>query len=57
MSNTPVYCERCPIVLVCWGETNSAVNRSADAKDCVLAKLYNGDLKVKVDTTFYVTKD
>ena len=50
-----VYCERCPIIDVCWGKNNET--RRTTENDCVLAKLYNGELKVFIKTTGYVEKD
>jgi hypothetical protein len=57
MSNNDerVYCERCPIVEICWGKNNEPT-LPQDGNDCVLAKLFNGELKVLIKTTSYVEK-
>ena len=54
-NNVRVYCERCPIVNLCWGGLEP--NEPQYEKDCVLAKLYNGELKVEIKTTGYVDKN
>ena len=54
-NNVRVHCERCPIVDVCWGKVEIHVPQYE--KDCVLAKLYNGELKVEIKTTGYVEKN
>jgi hypothetical protein len=51
-----VYCSKCPIVDVCWGEDNTTVNKESKSDDCVLAKLYNGELKVHVPVG-YLSRD
>ena len=51
-----VYCERCPIINVCYGE-NTEPERPQDSDGCVLAKLYRGEIKVEIKTTGYVEMD
>jgi hypothetical protein len=48
-----VYCERCPIVLVCYGQNDTEPTYSSE---CVLAKLYNGELKVTIPNG-YISKE
>jgi len=54
-NNEIVYCQNCPIVNVCWGKNHELTRQTEN--DCVLAKLYNGELKVEIKTTGYVSKD
>uniref|UniRef100_A0A6M3IEZ6 Uncharacterized protein n=1 Tax=viral metagenome TaxID=1070528 RepID=A0A6M3IEZ6_9ZZZZ len=42
-----VYCQRCPIVSICYGPGIEPDNNSY-AEDCILAKLYYGEIKVEV---------
>lgn len=55
-NNERVYCERCPIVNVCYGNNNEPTEPHY-ADDCILAKLYYGELKVSINVTGYVTKE
>jgi len=55
-----VYCQNCPIVNVCWGSDSNIrelKNKTNYEDNCVLAKLYNGELKVEIKSTGYVTRD
>jgi len=54
MDRERVYCERCPIVNVCYGEGQDPY-QPAHAGNCILAKLYYGEIKVK--TTGYIERD
>jgi hypothetical protein len=50
MANEQVHCKMCPLQEVCWGSQNP---ETQPAKDCPLARLVNGD--VKIETSGYIS--
>jgi hypothetical protein len=50
---TRVYCDRCPIVRYCWDDEDPQEGQTGE--NCVLAKLHQGEMRVHIRETCYVT--
>lgn len=48
-----VYCGRCPIVEVCYGQ-NCPPDTTEPRQNCILARLYMGD--IKIETSGYISR-
>jgi len=51
MNSDKVYCNRCPLTEICWGNDKPDAEQPADK--CPLARLVNGD--VKIETSGYIS--